>query len=98
MSIWILIPIDRHFPVGPHMARRSPHRALEQLRVTTAGIGDLSDIVGASDISGLAFRLETWNADNGYTGAMAAADAAFVARIEKILRDNWPNPSSTYID
>ena len=69
-----------------------------QLRVTTAGIADLSSTVGSTNIGGLAFRLETWLAGNGYVGAQAAADPAFVARIEKVLRDNWPNPSSTYID
>jgi hypothetical protein len=69
-----------------------------QLRVTSTGIADLSSTVGASNIAGLAFRLETWLAGNGYVGAKAAADPSFVARIEKVLRANWPNPSSTYID
>lgn len=69
-----------------------------QLRVTSAGIADLSSTVGSSNIKGLSFRLETWLAGNGYVGAEAAADPAFVARIEKVLRDNWPSPSSTYID
>lgn len=73
----------------------SAHR---QLRVTKQGIAFLSDEVGADNIGGLAFRLETWVAGNGYVGPEAASDAHFVGRIEKALRDNWPNPSDTYID
>lgn len=69
-----------------------------QLRVSLAGIAELSDTVGADNISGLAFRMETWCVGNGYTGAGAAADGEFVARVEKVLRDNWPNPKSSYID
>lgn len=47
-----------------------------QLRVTSAGIADLSSTVGASNIAGLAFSLETWLAGNGYVGAKTAADQA----------------------
>ena len=73
----------------------SAHR---QLRVTKQGIAFLSDEVGAKNISGLAFRLETWIAGNGYVGPEVTSDAHFVGRIERVLRDNWPNPSDTYID
>ncbi len=73
----------------------SQHR---QLRVTKSGEAYLSDTVGADNIGGLAFRLETWVAGNGCTGPEAAADPKFVARIEEVLRSNWPKPSSTYID
>lgn len=73
----------------------SQHR---QLRVTRAGEAYISDDVGNLNISDLAFRLETWDPHNGYTGTAAAADAGFVSRIERTLRDNWPNPSDTYID
>ncbi|TJZ82024.1 hypothetical protein [Paracoccus hibiscisoli] len=73
----------------------SRHR---QLRVTKDGKAYLSDVVGNQDTDDLAFRLETWQAHNGYTGPTAAADDKFVARIEKVLRDNWPTPTDTYID
>ena len=73
----------------------SAHR---QLRVTEEGIAFLSDEIGNNNINDLAFRLETWVAGNGYVGPAAASDSHFVARIEKALRDNWPNPSDTYID
>lgn len=69
-----------------------------QLRVTNSGIAFLSDDVGAENIEGLAFRLETWVAGNDYTGVNASNDKEFVGRIERALRDNWPNPNGTYID
>lgn len=69
-----------------------------QLRVTKQGMAYLSDKVGSENINGLAFRLETWNAGNDYVGSRAAADTNFVGRIEKVLRDNWPNPDSSYIE
>jgi len=73
----------------------SAHR---QLRVTMQGIAFLSDEVGLDNIDGLAFRLETWVAGNGYVGPEAASDGQFVGRIEKALRDNWPHPTDTYLD
>lgn len=73
----------------------SQHR---QLRVSSEGKAYLSDVVGSQEISDLAFRLETWDAGNGYCGTAAALDRAFVKRIEKVLRANWPKPTSTYID
>jgi hypothetical protein len=69
-----------------------------QVRVSSAGIAELSDEVGNRNIGGLAFRMETFSAGNGWTGPEAAADASIVARVEKVLRTNWPTPSSTYID
>lgn len=48
--------------------------------------------------TGIAFRLESWGAGNGYVGPAAAKDQAFVRRIYQVLRDNWPNPSDTFID
>jgi hypothetical protein len=73
----------------------SAHR---QLRVTKQGVAYLSDLVGLDNTNDLAFRLETWVAGSGHVGREAASDANFVKRIEKALRDNWPNPTATYID
>ncbi len=73
----------------------SAHR---QLRVTDLGIAFLSDDYGNLEIDGLAFRLETWLAGNSYTGTKAAEDQAWVKSVENVLRANWPNPTSTYID
>ena len=69
-----------------------------QLRVDTHGIARISDDYAAMNLAGLAFRGETWDAGNGYTGAAAAADAKWVAQVEDMLRANWPNPTSSYID
>lgn len=69
-----------------------------QLRVTSAGIAYLSKTVGAEDTSGLAFRLETFAAGNGYVGEEAAADDEWVQKVHDVLAANWPKPSSTYID
>ncbi|MGU3496328.1 hypothetical protein ACLBXM_19990 [Xanthobacteraceae bacterium A53D] len=69
-----------------------------QIRVTKEGIAYISDDVGSSNIDGLAFRLETFNQGNGYTGLKASEDADWVSRIYRVLRENWPEPSSTYID
>ena len=69
-----------------------------QLRVTKDGFAYLSDTIGARDIDGLAFRMETWGAGNGYTGEQAAKDPMFISRVEKVLRDNWPKASMSYID
>ncbi|WP_432263329.1 hypothetical protein [Cupriavidus sp. TMH.W2] len=69
-----------------------------QLRVSSAGIASLSKTVGNVNTGGLAFRLETWTAGNGYVGQAAAADAKWVKRVHDVLQANWPTPSSTYID
>ena len=69
-----------------------------QLRVTKAGIAFLSDEIGNMNIDGLAFRVETWLIGNGYTGEAAANDLAWISRVERVLRDNWPNPTNSYID
>jgi hypothetical protein len=72
--------------------------ANRQLRVTTEGIAYLSDEIGNIDIDGLAFRFETWIAENGYCGDEAAKDRTWVRKIEDDLRTNWPNPTRNYID
>lgn len=69
-----------------------------QLRVDTQGVARISDDYGNLNLGGLAFRCETWDAGNGYTGAQAAADPKWVEKVEGILRANWPNPKSSYID
>ena len=69
-----------------------------QLRVTKEGIASLSDVVGADDIQNLSFRMETWCTGNGYVGAQAANDEAWVKKVLKDLQENWPKPKSSYID
>ncbi|NJL29567.1 MAG: hypothetical protein HC897_17615 [Thermoanaerobaculia bacterium] len=69
-----------------------------QLRVRKDGVVYLSSIVGSVNIDDLAFRLETWIAGNSYVGTAAAKDQSWVNRIFEVLKHNWPNPSSTFID
>lgn len=69
-----------------------------QIRVTVKGIVFLSDDVGAQNLEGILFRLPTYGADNKYVGKVAADDASHVASIYDVLRNNWPNPISQYID
>lgn len=69
-----------------------------QIRVSKDGMAFLSKTIGNIDTDDLAFRLETYMAGNGYVGAEAAKDAGFITRIYECLKENWPNPSSTYID
>ncbi len=69
-----------------------------QLRVSKVGIASLSNIVGADQNDDLAFRLETWIAGNDYVGEAASQDEEWVDRVHDVLKDNWPNPTSTCID
>ena len=49
-------------------------------------------------IDGLAFRLETWAAGSGCVGPVPACDDVWVQQIFNALQQNWPSPSSDYID
>ncbi|ROM46132.1 hypothetical protein BK648_15925 [Pseudomonas poae] len=71
-----------------------------QLRVTRAGIAYISSgkAVGGFDVEGLLFRLETWAKGAGYVGIVAASDEVWVMQIFNALKQNWPKPSSDYID
>lgn len=69
-----------------------------QLRVSTTGIAYISDEVGADNLDGVLFRLETWDSGNDYVGYAAAADQNWVSNIYDVLKKNWPNPVSSYID
>ena|SRR2546422_117185 len=73
----------------------SVHR---QIRVTDGGIVFISDTVGASHTEGIAFCLESFIAGNDYFGAKASRDDKWVGRIHAALKNNWPHPSSPYID
>ncbi|MBC54496.1 MAG: hypothetical protein CMQ34_11745 [Gammaproteobacteria bacterium] len=74
----------------------SEHR---QIRVTKTGVAFLSDEVGNINTDGLAFRLETFSAGNGYTGEEASKDEDWVKRVYKALSDNWPESRfGSYVD
>lgn len=69
-----------------------------QLRVETDGTAFLSDDVGAEHLDGILFRFETWDAGNGYVGAKAAKDDAWITRVYEALKKNWPNPTARVLD
>lgn len=69
-----------------------------QLRVNRAGRAWLSEVVGGAQLDGLLFRLETWAGGSGCVGPVAAQDERWVRQVFKALQDNWPKPSSDYID
>jgi hypothetical protein len=69
-----------------------------QLRTTVQGIAYLSETVGNLELDGLAFRLETWLAGNGYVGTAASQDQDWVGRVLEVLQRNWPNPAGSFID
>ena len=74
----------------------SQHR---QLRVTTDGIAYLSDAVGNTNLAGIHCCFETWDPGNGYCGAAAAADDAWVMSVYNDLKANWPKlQRDAYVD
>lgn len=74
------------------------HDQSRQLRVTVDGLAFLSNDIGNVALDNILFRLETWERGTGYVGKKASQDSEWVNRIEKALRENWPNPESDYID
>ncbi|MEQ6168994.1 hypothetical protein AAOE16_17475 [Ekhidna sp. MALMAid0563] len=69
-----------------------------QFRVTTDGFLILENIDHNKEHVGILFRLEPNGAYNGYAGPKAAADNSWIQRIYNVVRKNWPNPESPYID
>src|SRR5687767_5105169 len=69
-----------------------------QVRVRADGTAFISDVVGVQEIDGLAFRLETFLAGNGYLGKAASEDEDWVKELFRGLKNNWPEPSAAYID
>ncbi|WP_061534856.1 hypothetical protein [Collimonas arenae] len=69
-----------------------------QIRVSKVGKLYVSETVGSKEIDDLLFRLETNTAGNGYVGPDAAKNTARIDRLYKVIKANWPVPSSTYID
>jgi len=66
-----------------------------QLRVTKAGIAFIATDKDPKPSTGdLRFCVEGFSAGAGYVGPQAATDLDWVGRIYKVLRENWPLPSS----
>lgn len=69
-----------------------------QLRVTKDGHAFISDAVGNENLDNILFRFETWCMGNSYCGKEASEDERYVKEVYYNLKDNWPNPKSSYID
>lgn len=69
-----------------------------QIRVTESGEIYVSTTVGACDIEGIRFRLETFDAGNGYVGKEAAEDDRYIDRMYGDLKKCWSNGSRDYVD
>lgn len=70
-----------------------------QIRVTKSGMVYLSDIVGADQLDGIAFRFETFDAYNDYIGKAASEDDSFVKPLFNALKGNWEKGCiHTYVD
>lgn len=73
----------------------SKHR---QIRVSKKGIATLSDDVGNKNTEGVIFRIETFCAGNGYTGAEAAKDDHWVGKVTKCLKEKGLGQEDSYCD
>lgn len=69
-----------------------------QFRVTNDGYLILSRNVGNQNLDGIKFRLETNGAYNGYVGTEASQNDDWVNTIFNVIKKNWPDPMSPYID
>jgi len=69
-----------------------------QLRVSSRGWVQLVSLNEGEKTEDLAFQFSPWLPKDERVGAQAAADDQWVLRIYVLLRDNWPDPSSKFID
>ncbi len=69
-----------------------------QIRVKSDGTVFLSQVVGAEDIDGLMFRLESFDAGNGYVGVDAAADDTYINGLYRGLKESWDKGRTDCVD
>lgn len=69
-----------------------------QLRVLKTGEAYILDEVGNINIDNLLFRFETLMQGNGYVGIEASNDERYVKEVFNNLKENWPNPKTSYMD
>ncbi len=73
----------------------SEHR---QLRISKDGFAYLSDDVASANLDNVLCRFETWTSGKDYCGVDASNDESWVNEVLHILKQNYPNPKSPYID
>jgi len=98
MTIDLNDPVDFTVDNVRKLIASGSDRSHTQIRVSKDGIAYLSNTVGADQTDDLAFRLETFSVESDYVGEKASKDDAWVERVYKALKNNWPEPTSTYID
>lgn len=69
-----------------------------QLRVSSKGIAYLEAVVGPVSTNDVLFRMETWNAGEGYVGKTAANDDNWVHKIYNTLKRHWPKPHASVVE
>lgn len=69
-----------------------------QIRVTKGGSAYLSKTVGAYNLQGVKFCLETLDPDNGYVGEEAAKDDAWVKNVFNDLKNAWHSDARGLVD
>ena len=67
-----------------------------QIRVSKAGVAYVTHDRSADPC--MLFRLETLQSGNGYVGADASTDDAWVRYVHGALSENWPHPQSAVMD
>lgn len=69
-----------------------------QIRVDWSGSVYLSQVTGLTNIEGVKFRWESFNAGNGYAGPLSASDDAYMHKLFLALKKNWEEGARGYID
>ena len=82
-----------------HLIAHGDDKHDTQIRVTKSGMVYLSDIVGADQLDNIAFRFETFDANNDYIGKAASEDDRHVKPLFNALKENWEKGCTrSYID
>jgi hypothetical protein len=98
MKIDLTIPSEFTVENVRKMIASGKDGANSELRVTDEGIAYLSDVTGPEQLDGVRFRVETWNAGEGYVGSEAAKDDGWVQAIYDCLKKHWPYPERAYVE
>lgn len=68
-----------------------------QIRIKEDGTIFLSDVVGANNLDGIVGRFETFEPHNGYVGADAAKNKAYIKSLFLTIQQ-WISTPKSYID
>lgn len=68
-----------------------------QIQVTKTGILSLSQNISPQN-GNLCFRLESFAAGGDYVGKGASENDQWINKLFEVIKKNWPNPYTPYID